>query len=122
MSVALDLRSVDPIPQAGGKIRQARGEIPHSPKSIDKSTGKCTDHPAVNAKHEQQRGLDPIVVFTARAEARALLWRVGEFSLCEAVDVLQQDAVRDGLVDEIGQDRVQAIMADAFHRWREAVR
>jgi hypothetical protein len=36
----------------------------------------------------------------------------------DAVDVLQADAVRDGLVDEIGQDAVQVIMADAFHRVR----
>jgi hypothetical protein len=63
-------------------------------------------------------GLDPIEVFRARASARALLWRVGEFSLHDAVDVLQADAMRDGLVDEIGQDAVQEIMADAFHRVR----
>jgi hypothetical protein len=66
-------------------------------------------------RHQHLR-LDPLVVFKARAEARALLWRVGEFSLHDAVDVLQADAVESGLVDEVGQDRVQAIMADAFHR------
>jgi hypothetical protein len=46
------------------------------------------------------------------------LWAAGELSLHDAVDVLQADAVRDGLVAEIGQDAVQAIMAKAF----EAVR
>jgi hypothetical protein len=66
--------------------------------------------------------LDPIEVFRARAEARALLWHCGALALPEAVDKLQADAVRDGLVDEIGQDEVQVIMADAFHRYREAVR
>jgi hypothetical protein len=66
--------------------------------------------------HRAAVALDPIVVFRARAEARALLWRVGEFDLHDAVDVLQADAVRDGLVERVGQDRVQAIMADAFHR------
>jgi hypothetical protein len=50
-------------------------------------------------------------VFTARAEARALLWQAGELDLHEAVDELQAAAVRDGLVAEIGQDAVQAIMA-----------
>jgi hypothetical protein len=63
--------------------------------------------------------LDPVAVFRARAEARALLWRVGEFSsLHEAVDKLQADAVESGLVAEIGQDEVQRVMADALHRVR----
>jgi hypothetical protein len=66
-------------------------------------------------RHQLLR-LDPLVVFRARASARALLWHCGELDLHEAVDVLQQDAVRDGLVAEIGQDRVQEVMADAFHR------
>ena len=60
--------------------------------------------------------LDPIMVFRARCEARAILWAACEFDLRTAVDKLQADAVRDGLVDALGQDRVQAIMADAFHR------
>jgi hypothetical protein len=57
---------------------------------------------------------DPVAVFTARAEARALLWQAGEFDLHEAVDILQRDAERDGLVDQIGQDEVQRIIAAAF--------
>jgi uncharacterized sporulation protein YeaH/YhbH (DUF444 family) len=51
-------------------------------------------------------------VFRERCEARAILWRASEFSLHEAVDVLQADAER--LVAEIGQDAVQEIMAAAF--------
>jgi hypothetical protein len=43
-----------------------------------------------------------------------LLWQAGEFDLHEAVDKLQADAERTGLVAEIGQDAVQKIMADAF--------
>jgi hypothetical protein len=57
-------------------------------------------------------GIDPVVVFAARA----YLWSACEFDLCEAVDKLQHDAVENGLVAEIGQDRVQSIMASAFHR------
>jgi hypothetical protein len=72
--------------------------------------------------HRTTAALDPIEVFRARAGARALLWKVGEFDLHEAVDKLQADAERDGLIDKIGQDEVQAIMATAFHRYREAVR
>ena len=53
-------------------------------------------------------------VFRERCEARAYLFAIGEFDLHEAVDVLQADASRTGLVDHIGQDAVQAIMAAAF--------
>jgi hypothetical protein len=58
-------------------------------------------------------------IFTARCEARALLWQAGEFDLHEAVDVLQAAAMRDGLVAAIGQDAVQALMAAAFTAVRD---
>lgn len=38
--------------------------------------------------------------------------------LHEAIDGLQAAAIRDGLVKEIGQDAVQAMIADAFTRVR----
>jgi hypothetical protein len=50
----------------------------------------------------------------ARAEARALLWQAGELDLHEAVDELQAAAKDLGLVHEVGQDAVQAIIARAF--------
>jgi hypothetical protein len=53
-------------------------------------------------------------IFIARAEARALQWQAGEFDLNTAVDELQAAAERDGLVDQISQDKVQAIIAEAF--------
>jgi hypothetical protein len=65
---------------------------------------------------QQQLRIAPLEVFRARAEARALLWQAGEFDLHEAVDVLQAAAVRDGLIDAIGQDAVQAIIAEAFRK------
>jgi hypothetical protein len=58
-------------------------------------------------------------VFTARAEARALLWQAGEFDLHQAVDELQAAAERDGLVAQLGQDAVQKIVADAFGKMRD---
>ena len=61
---------------------------------------------------------DPVAVFAARCEARAMLWAACEFDLHEAADKLQHDAERDGLVADIGQDAVQAIMAKAFARVR----
>jgi hypothetical protein len=63
---------------------------------------------------QQQIRIDALTVFIARCEARALLWQAGEFDLHEAIDKLQADAVRDGLVAEIGQDAVQTIIAKAF--------
>jgi len=61
-------------------------------------------------------------VFIERAEGRAYLWSIGELSLHEAVDVLQADAERDGLVEQIGQDGVQKILSDAFAPYREIAR
>jgi hypothetical protein len=61
---------------------------------------------------------DPVEVFELRAWARAKLYQADELDLHDAVDVLQRDAERDGLVDAIGQDKVQAILRDAFHAVR----
>jgi hypothetical protein len=63
---------------------------------------------------KQGIAIDPVAVFIARAEARALLFAAGEFDLHTAVDVLQADAERDGIVAAIGQDEVQRIIAEAF--------
>lgn len=64
--------------------------------------------------------VDLLDCFIARTDARALLWHAGVFGLAEAVDVLQRDAERDGLVKRIGQDAVQEIIADAFAPFWEA--
>ena len=55
-----------------------------------------------------------IDVFRQRCWARAYLVAACELDLHEAIDVLQADAERDGLVAELGQDEVQSIMANAF--------
>jgi sirohydrochlorin ferrochelatase len=60
------------------------------------------------------RPIDALAAFIARAEARALLWQTGEIDLHAAIDLLQLAAERDGLVDQLGQDRVQQLMAEAF--------
>jgi RecA-family ATPase len=65
---------------------------------------------------------DPVAVFTARANAAAQLWKTGEVSLPDAVDELQANAARTGLIDHVGQDHVQAIMAEAFAAVRPAGR
>jgi hypothetical protein len=69
-------------------------------------------------RHQQVR-LDPFLVFVARAEARALLWQANFMDLHEAVDKLQADAERDGLVAAIGQDRLQQILSAEFAKVRD---
>jgi hypothetical protein len=66
-----------------------------------------------------KRKIDPLDCFYERASSRAYLWSIGEYELAEAVDALQASAVRYGLIDRIGQDAVQAILADAFRPYRE---
>jgi hypothetical protein len=68
-------------------------------------------------RHAQLR-LDPLLVFEARAEARAILWAEGEMDLHEAVNILHYAARRAGLIDQLGQDAVQRILADAFAKVR----
>lgn len=70
-------------------------------------------------RHAQLR-TDPLAVFEARAWARAELYAACVYDLHEAVDDLQEDAERDGLIDQLGQDAVQAILAGAFHGIRAA--
>src|SRR5262245_63921238 len=81
----------------------------------------------------------PLEVLIARAQARALLWQAGEFAraqarailwaasefdlhdaiddgLHHAIDVLWRAAERDGLVRDLGADRVQQLLADKIGR------
>jgi hypothetical protein len=68
---------------------------------------------------EQAERADRRDVFVARAEARALLWSAGKLDLHDAVDCLQATAVVNGLVEALGQDAVQQIMARPFALLRE---
>jgi hypothetical protein len=61
---------------------------------------------------------DQLDVFRERCEARAYLVKIGDLELLDAVDVLQVDAEFDGLVDRLGQDAIQEIMAAAFGQTR----
>jgi hypothetical protein len=58
--------------------------------------------------------VDPVEVFELRAWARAVLFFIGEIDLQQAIDPLQAAAERDGLIASIGQDAVQAIIAENF--------
>jgi hypothetical protein len=75
------------------------------------STARTIDH-SPSAKP------DLLLVFRVRAEARADLVANGYMDLQTAVDGLQEAAAAQGLLKQIGQDRVQEIMAAAFARWQ----
>jgi hypothetical protein len=72
---------------------------------------------ATVGREKTRFGLD---VIELRAWARAYLWAIGEYELHEAVDVLQHDAERDGLIEQYGQDAIQQIIAAAFRPYQEA--
>jgi hypothetical protein len=66
-----------------------------------------------SVKPRQRAAIPPLEVFVAHCEACAHLVASGDYDFHETVDRLQADAVRTGLVDEIGQHTVRAIMASA---------
>lgn len=68
------------------------------------------------ASPQHSRPPAPLDVFKLRCEARAILVAEGEMDFHEAIDGLQAAAIAYGLVAELGQDAVQAIMAEAFAR------
>jgi hypothetical protein len=55
-------------------------------------------------------------IFRERCEARAILVEACLYDLQDAVDGLQADAERTGLVGDSGQNAVQKMIADAFSR------
>ena len=63
---------------------------------------------------QQQIRIDPVAVFIARVEARAMLWAAGEMTLHDAIDELWADAVCNGLVAQLGVDKAQELLGTAF--------
>jgi hypothetical protein len=59
--------------------------------------------------------------FRARCQATARDYAIGKVDLIMAVDQLHDFAFTRGVVDELGQDVVQTIMAEAFAPVREGV-
>lgn len=58
--------------------------------------------------------VNPLAVFELRCDVRAYLVRHDEMDLQEAVDGLQISAAEAGLVDRLGQNMVQNMIARAF--------
>jgi hypothetical protein len=61
----------------------------------------------------------PLRCFQARAEARALLAYAGEYDAESAIDVLLDDAWNSGLVDQVGERALYAIIETAFVKYLE---
>jgi hypothetical protein len=61
----------------------------------------------------------PLMVFQARAEARALLAYAGAYNAEVAIDALLDDAFNSGLVDQVGESALYAIIAEAFQAYEE---
>ena len=59
--------------------------------------------------------IDWLTVFEERCDARAYLVAAGQMQIQEAVDGLQEAATRTGLIELLGQDGVQSIMARFFN-------
>lgn len=63
---------------------------------------------------DHDRRAAPLDVLRLRAETRAYLVVLGDLDLAEAVDGLQDYALKSGLVARLGQDTVQTIISNAF--------
>jgi hypothetical protein len=63
---------------------------------------------------QSEQQADLATVLRARCFARALLYANGWLDFCDAVNELQHFAEASGLVAAIGQDAVQAIVAEMF--------
>ena len=65
----------------------------------------------------------PLVVFTARAEARAMLVYAGMYHQADAaIDALLDDAWESGLVDSVGESALFAIIRKVFSKYEDGVR
>jgi hypothetical protein len=88
-------------------------ESPHS-----NFTAAIVEPRTTKRRHAAAAKVDALAAFRLRCEVRAWLVVEGELDLQTAVDELQASAVKSSIIDVIGQDAVQAIMATAFAKVR----
>jgi hypothetical protein len=75
---------------------------------------RTTNRIARAIQHDQPGDIDLADIFRERCAVAALAYASGASTLLDAVDDVQHYAIKSGLLAEIGQDGVQAIMAAAF--------
>lgn len=73
--------------------------------------------PDVAAEDRAQRQLG---LFAARCHQIAERVAAGELPIVEGVDLLYSAAIWSGLADNVGDDHIQQVMADAFLRARRS--
>ena len=77
--------------------------------------GRRAESPSANrVRRTPHAAPTAIDVFHQRREARAILVSECEMDFQEAVDGLQAAAVQYGLIADLGQDKVQRIISEAF--------
>ena len=105
---------VDGGPESSQQIKQDTFWSDFPPPSIPK-----TDLPQqAGRKKKPAAKVSALSAFRLRCEARALLVAEGVLDFQTAVDELQISAVKSSIIDVVGQDAVQAIMATAFAKVR----
>jgi hypothetical protein len=82
--------------------------------------GTDRTHARVPRASSAPQQVSAVEVLKLRAEVRAFLWWHSQMELPEAVDGLQSFAESSGLVDQLGQTAVQAIIAAPF-AWLRAI-
>lgn len=102
-------RATRPVSSASSAISDLAADVANMPDAAPPA--QDITHPD---NHRVNSEPDPLAVFTERCWARAILCRNGLFDFTEAIDGLQAAAIESGVVERIGQDAVQRLMADAF--------
>ena len=82
------------------------------------STPKTEFSQQAGRKKKPAAKVSALSAFRLRCEARALLVAEGVLDFQTAVDELQISAVKSSIIDVVGQDAVQVIMAAAFAKVR----
>jgi hypothetical protein len=102
---------------AAGKLKTSTGYQTNQNRLLEQDrryARATTVRTRVPAMARPSTPADPLEAFQALAESHALRIGLGTASLPDAVDALQATAINFGLVDQLGQDEVQRLMAAAF--------
>ena len=106
-----------PICFAARQARRARqSDRRRDRRRLDLRRRRCPRCTAERADVSDR--VDPLRVFTARADARALLAYVGMMEdVAEAINELLDEAFASGLLDEAGESVLNAIITAAFDKY-----
>jgi hypothetical protein len=98
----------------GNPRHEGRGSVVQDGSDLDNPPSRIETAPVAKHHAEPDLSPSPLAIFQLRAWARAYLWACCLLSLHEAVDELQSAAEQSELIEQIGVDRVQEILAQEF--------